>query len=112
MRVPRNTPRGKDSRFIAPKRLAQDLIESKLQFNRAGIDFLKIDLSAALTFSHAALTTDDPAKKQRNRRSARKAYDMIARMVKKVTLSEMDAAEITHSMKRLKSDLVALGETF
>jgi hypothetical protein len=29
-----------------------------------------------------------------------------------VTLSDSDAAEITDCMKRLKSDLVALGETF
>jgi hypothetical protein len=110
--VPQNTPFRKSSRYIAPKRLAEELIESKLQFNRAGIDFLKIDLAAALTFSNSARITDDPARKRRNRRSARKAYDTIARLAKRVDLSETEAAEIRQCLQRLKCELLALGETF
>ena len=112
MRVPEKSPRRESSRYIAPKRLAEDLIATRHQFNRAGVDFLKVDLAAALTFSNAALTTDDPAKKQRNRRSARRAYDTIAKMAKKITLSDRDKEEITDSMRHLKSELLQLGEVF
>lgn len=104
-------PTRKASPTIPPP-TAADLMQAEEQFNRVGADFLKADVATALTFSETALDSDDPGKKQRNQRSARKAYDTIVRMAKKITLHEKDASELKHALQQLKANLLRLGETF
>lgn len=86
------------------------LLASAREMNRAGADFLKVDVSTALTFTQTALSTDDPVKKRRNRKSARKAYDTVVRMAKKIALTDQDAKDLEKGLKRLRADLTQLGE--
>ena len=94
------------------KTTAADLAETQQQFNRTGTEFLKVDVATALTFSESALNTHDPAKRRRNQRSARKAYDTILHLAKKIAISSGDVKELTDSLEQLKANLVRLGEVF
>lgn len=95
-----------------PKTTTADLAATQQQFNRAGTEFLKVDVATAITFSEVALSADDPAKRRRNQRSARKAYDTILRLAKKIAISGRDVQELTASLELLKANLVRLGEVF
>ena len=97
----------------APPRVSSPRFEHLAQeFNRTGKDFLKIDLQTAFTFSRAALSTDDPVKRRRNQKSARKAYDTVLNQMKKIDLSEKDNKDLKGNLRRLKSELTKLGEVF
>ena len=82
------------------------------EFNRTGTEFLKVDVATGLTFAKAALDSHDPEKKRRNQRSARKAYDTIVRMLKKITPTDADARQLDASLHQLKNELIQLGEIF
>ncbi|HEX6824431.1 MAG TPA: hypothetical protein VF123_20390 [Candidatus Sulfotelmatobacter sp.] len=98
--------------LTVPKPTLADLQRVEKQFNRAGADFLKVDVATAMTFAETALGTDDPVKKQRNRKSARKAYDTVLRMAKKIALRDADAKELKAGLLELNAKLRRLGETF
>ena len=83
-----------------------------IEFNRTKLNFLKIDVETGLTFTGLALQTPDSTKKQRNLRSARKAYDTITGLIDRVDLSNDDAQILARKLKRLKSELQDLGEDF
>ena len=89
-----------------------DLERLGKQSNRAGAAFLKADISTALTFSENALNADNPKNRERNQRSARKAYDTVLRLSKKVTLPDEDARKLQAGMRSLKAKLIRLGEQF
>ena len=98
------------SPYAVPHLTMEQLRASKQALNRTGAQFLKTDLETALTFCKAARNTQDPQKKDRNQRFARKAYDTILRLMKKITLSDTDAKELNQKLERLKEQLVELGE--
>jgi hypothetical protein len=112
MRVPEKSRSPRTPRLTVPKPTVADLEKTERQLNRAGTDFLKVDAATALTFSQNALTADDPSKKARNQKSARKAYDTILRMSNKVALTDRDAEELRAALQQLKANLVKLGEVF
>jgi len=89
-----------------------ELLANGREFNRVTADFLKVDVATALTFTEIALQTSDSIKKRRNRRSARKAYDSIVRLAKKVDLTPDDGELLSRNLERLKSELQTLGEVF
>ena len=89
-----------------------DLLVTRQSFNRVTTDFLKVDIRTALTFTRIASQSEDPVTKWRNRRFARNAYDTVLRLLAKVELSESDARILADRVKRLKSELRELGETF
>ena len=90
-----------------------EILASGARLNRTLKDFLKLDLQTSLTFSGLALqSTDDPAKRQRNRQHARHGYDTITHLLDRVALDRSDARAITRDLRRLKSELRQLGETF
>lgn len=97
--------------YPAPKPTVDQLLASQSRFNKASTDFLKLDLETALTFTGLALQTDERTKRERNQRAARRAYDTILRLLDRVTLSDADAEFFEHNLKRLKSELIALGES-
>jgi hypothetical protein len=80
--------------------------------DRAGAEFLKVDVETALTFSQTALEAIDGEKRERNRRSARKAYDTVVRLRAKIDLSDAESKDLDFHLQRLKSELIQLGETF
>lgn len=89
-----------------------ELLENRQEFNHVSTDFLKLDVATALTYTKTALETEDAAKKSRNQRAARRAYDTVQRLAKKVDLSRDDAEVLSSGLERLKSELQTLGETF
>lgn len=98
--------------YPAVRPTVDQLITTQKQFRRVSADFLKADLETALTFCQIARNTDSEARQQRNRRSARKAYDTISRLLAKTEVSDADARFLKQNMKRLKSQLKGLGEVF
>ncbi len=100
------------SLLTATRAIPAEVARLEKQFNRAGTDFLKLDVVTALIFTATALKTDDPHKKKRNQESARKAYDTVVRMAKRVRFQDEDAHELKNALHQLKSNLMRLGEIF
>jgi hypothetical protein len=105
-------PRPREFQYAVARPTADEIIASGARLNRASVNFLKIDVATALTFSEIALQTPDSEKQRRNRRSARKAYDTVLRLMGRVSLTKDDAQSLSRNLQRLKSELVRLGETF
>jgi len=101
-----------DPNYAASRPTIAEYLEAGIQVNRTTLDFLKVDVQTGLTFTGIALQTEDSIKRQRNCRSARKAYDTVLKMIKKVDISENDARILYRNLHRLRSELVSLGEVF
>lgn len=112
MMVPNKGSRNKGFHYGVPRRPPGDLLAIEKQFNKTATDFLKVDLATALTFAATARHADDPEKKSRNQQFARKAHDTVLKMGEKVHLSNEDAEELEQNLRRLRSELVDLGEVF
>jgi hypothetical protein len=110
--VVRKEPGTRDSRYGASRPTVDELLRTRAQANRANANFLKAELNTAMTFSAAALHSEEPVRKRRNLRAARKAYDTILRLIDKVTLSKADAQLFERNLVRLRSELQRLGEIF
>jgi hypothetical protein len=111
MRVPQKHQAIRRTHISVPE-LREQLDASRQEFNRVGTDFLRADVATALAFTEEALTTDDPFQKRRNQRSARKAYDTILKLSARVKFTKEEAQEMKANLKRLRSNLVSLGEIF
>jgi hypothetical protein len=99
--------------FAAKKPIVDELFGITAELNHTRVEFLKIDVETALTFSGIALhSRDDDPKKRRNQLNARKSYDTIVRFVGKIPINEDDRYVIFRKLERLKSELQVLGETF
>jgi hypothetical protein len=94
----------------------EQILASNDQLNRTSADFLKVDLETALTFSGIALENKDvkyaEEKRRRNQFNARRGYDTILHLMKKLPLTERDAEFVGRNLQRLKLELQELGETF
>lgn len=107
----KNPIREPDSAVKRPT--TEEFLAVGARVNRAGADFLRIDVQTALTFSGIALKSNsDEAKRRRNRKSARRGYDAILRLMEKVQLTTSEARSMSRNLTRLKSELRELGETF
>ena len=96
----------------AGKAFVEQLTDTGKQLNSTNVDFLKIDVETALTFTGLALETDNQEKKERNRKNARKAYDTIRQLWNKVTFTPSEETFMHEKLGRLKNDLELLGEKF
>lgn len=99
-----------DSAYAAVKPTFDELLANGSRLNRASADFLKLDVQTALTFTGIALQTDDSVEKRRNQRSARKAYDSVLQLAKRVQLTDEEVQILSRNLDRLKSELRTLGE--
>lgn len=90
--------------------LTGELSVTGKQLNSTRVDFLKVDVETALTFTGLALGTEDQEKKQRNRANARKAYDTILRLSRNVLFTAAEEAYMKQRLEQLKTDLARLGE--
>jgi len=104
--------RNRDYSYAAPRRTMDELLGFVSQFNKTRVNFLKVDLETALTFAGIAMRAENSMKKARNRRSARRAYDTVVRLIDSVDLPDEDAQLLARKLTRLKSELVSLGEVF
>ncbi len=73
------------------------------RFNRTKVHFLNIEIQLARTFLDFAMGTRDPAKQERNIRNARKAYAVIQRSIRLVTLTDREAQSLYQNLKLLES---------
>ncbi len=110
--MPQQKRPARELSYAAPKPTVRDILETRFESNRVNIDFLKIDVQTALTFSRLAQQSAPGEKRDRNRRNARRGYDTILRLIEKVCLSDSDAKSIGGQLLRLKSELEQLGEIF
>src|SRR4051812_28179078 len=97
---------------LAAKAPAVDFLIARERMNETGAAFLKLDVEMGLTFVDTARQTNDLSRRRRNRRSARKAYDTVLRLTKKVHLNQEDARSVAQGLDRLKSELESMGESF
>ena len=94
------------------KPTVDELLASRERMNRASAEFLKLDLRTALTFVGIARQTGDQIRKRRNCMAARRAYDTVLRLADKVQLGVEDRRDVSQGLKRLRTELEALGEVF
>ncbi len=88
----------------------QDVAKSA---NGARLKALMADLAAGLGFAKlASERAADSAKRERNRRNARKAYDTVVKFAKNVTLASTEERALNDGLAKLKSALEQLGDTF
>jgi hypothetical protein len=87
-------------------------IPERLRGNKARANFLKVDSEIALTFSSIALEATDPEKRRRTIHTARRAYDAIVRLRENVDLTEAENDNLNVNLRRLKSELQRLGQSF
>lgn len=95
-----------------PRPTVDEKLAALARHNKACVDFLKTDVAAGLTFAETARTARTSSKRERNRHSARRAYDTVTKLIGRVTLTEFDAKILGRDLARLKSELRGLGESF
>ena len=96
----------------APARLGKRMPELTGWTSRAGAKFLQTDSAIALTLTGIALQTTNPEKKRRLTKVARKAYDSIMRLRKKIDLNEAERDKLDANLQRLKGEIQRLEESF
>ena len=84
----------------------------RAQTNRAGAQFLLVDVDVALTLSEMALNARNRENKQRQYDSARKAYETINRLRRNLDLEQGEWEKLDAKLQRLKSDLQKLEKAF
>jgi hypothetical protein len=110
--VPQRYPKSRKRLYQSTRAALDGIRTTQAEMNQKSADFLKIDVETALIFSKIALESYDSAKKQRNRKNARKGYDTILRLKQKVVLGEDDVRYLSGQLQQLKSNLQSLGEVF
>ena len=85
---------------------------SSRDWNQVRTEFLTTELSLGLTFADIALSSNDEVKTKRNCKNARTAYNALLKFIGQVNLTPADSLRLAEGMERLKSQLMALGETF
>jgi len=81
---------------------------AKRRYWPEGVEAVKIELEAGLTFSHLALTSKNRNTKARNTVNARKAYSTAQGWAAKILLSPTDSKEIAANFQRLAAALAKL----
>jgi len=82
------------------------------QTNKVGAQFLRIDSELALTFSTIALGERDEGRRKRTVKAARRAYDAIMRLRKKILLADAERNKLDANLQMLKNELQRLGQSF
>lgn len=87
-----------------------DYLATRERINRAGAEFLKLDVETALTFLLTARQSADESRRQRNRRAARRAYDTVVRLIERLKLSDEDRRTLALGLEQIRSELKSFGE--
>jgi len=98
--------------------LNRDLIarsqELQRQSGRIGLEFLRTDIDTALTFATRALQSpDDPETRRRNQENARRGYDSVFRIFRKLkaqSVNDAEASDMENRLFALRQKLLELGE--
>jgi len=92
------------------RQLSEDSKKLKKQVETTQADFVLTEVSASTTFAQVALDADDPEKRERNRKNARKGYDTARRFSHTPALRGPGLQEFNMGMARLEKMLRRLGE--
>ena len=80
-------------------------------FNRAGTEFLKVEIETGLSFASIALSEEPGSEKRiRNQGNAVKAYQTVLRLRGRVENSDDTNRAIQNALDHLRSALQKLGE--
>lgn len=90
-----------------------DAKDLKERLNRSGVEFLEVDLETALIMARIANEAEDGSdKKMRNIRNARRAYDTIVRLRKRLRPTPEQEQIVEDKLQQLRHALIELGEQF
>lgn len=78
--------------------------------NRAGAQFLLVDVEVALTLSGLALKANTAEKRERQSATALKAYSTMMRLRKNLDLNEAERGKLDAGLHRLRGELRQLGK--
>jgi len=87
-----------------------DWLRSSVSNN--AFEFLVTDLDTALTFMDIAESSDNAATKQRNHANARRAHDVVVRLMQNLSLDANQRDVLAQKLALLKSRLQNAGERF
>ena len=98
----------------ASKRLMPDASHIAEEFSQRGTEFLKIELQTGLTLAKIAVDKEPGTQeRQKSQANARKAYDTVLRLRRRIGIyGKQNESEIEELLKRLRSALERLGESF
>jgi hypothetical protein len=85
----------------------QDVRRALLAANEIGISFLIVELDTAMTFMDLAASTGVVETARRNRGHARDAYEVVMRLLPRVTPDEAQRGVIARKLAKLKARLEA-----
>jgi hypothetical protein len=91
------------------------LAESQLllrSLQRSGADFLFLDLDIATTMARTALKAGATEKKARSQRIARRAYNTILYLSRRLKMPRQEGSELREKLAALRRELEQLGERF
>lgn len=81
--------------------------------NRNRFEALRTDTKVGLTFATlASEAAEGSATRTRNLANARKAYDTVLRLSKRLCIKEAEMQQLAEGLSNLKSALESLGEYF
>ena len=75
-----------------------------------GVEFLRTELRVGLTAIKIAQTATDEARRNRNWRNAREAYEALLRFLPKLTLTSREVDEVQSGLATPKAELQKLSE--
>jgi hypothetical protein len=87
---------------------ARTIVEVLHESQQLLVEFLKIDLQAALTFARVAESSTDPVHIEQGRRNAAQAYDTIWKLLPKVQPGEQNKQWLEFKLKELEQVLERL----
>jgi len=87
-----------------------EILAARTRLQHTIANFMKVDLETALTFCQIARESQDPNKRARNRHHARRGYDTVLSLIRKVNLTEQESQELAANLEKLRSELESLGE--
>jgi hypothetical protein len=92
---------------------AKSLERLRNSLNQNSLEFLNTDIETALILAAIARNASRGSdKRERNIANARRAYDAITRLAKRVKVTPEQAELLDHKLEKLKTSLQQLGETF
>ena len=93
------------------KTTSSDFDKLRARLNNRYIEFLQVDLDLGLTMAQIAACADEgSARRERNRRNARRAYNAILELREKVVTTAEQSRQLSLKVRLLHTALVDLGE--
>ena len=83
----------------------------ELRSSQVGMNFLRTEVETALLFASLAFQARDSEKRRRNLQNARKGYDTLRQLVRKLVLTPDERTEMRLKISEVRRQLITLGES-